>query len=83
MTPIVKSVSRTGALFVAEDCANRGCVAQEIFSDLAQEGISVRCYARNLGDRFIPHGSMADLYRACGIDAKSLAAWITEALGHG
>ena len=83
MTPIVKSVSRTGALFVAEDCANRGCLAQEIFSDLAQAGINVRCFARNLGDRFIPHGSMADLYRACGIDGQSLAAWIAEALGHG
>ncbi|MBR4131446.1 MAG: 1-deoxy-D-xylulose-5-phosphate synthase [Oscillospiraceae bacterium] len=83
MGPIVDSVSRTGALFVAEDCADRGCLAREIFSDLAQDGISVRCFARNLGDRFIPHGSVADLYRACGIDRQSLAAWITEALGHG
>ena len=83
MGPIVDSASRTGALFVVEDCADRGCLAREIFSDLAQDGISVRCFARNLGDRFIPHGSVADLYRACGIDGESLATWITEALGHG
>ena len=83
MTPIYRSVCRTGAVFVAEDCANRGSVAQEIFASLAQAGSGARCFTRNLGDRFIPHGSMADLYRACGIDGQSLAAWIAEALGHG
>ena len=83
MEPIRSSVRRTGRLFVVEDCANRGCLAQEIFSDLAQTGGNVRCFARNLGDRFIPHGSVQDLYRACGLDGDSLADWITEALAHG
>ena len=83
MDPIRSSVQRTGALFVVEDCANRGCLAHEIFSGLAQEGVGARCFARNLGDRFIPHGSVQELYRLCGIDAQSLTDWITEALGHG
>ena len=56
---------------------------REIFSDLALGGTEVRCFARNLGNRFIPHGSMEDLYRACGLDGQSLAAWIEEALRHG
>ena len=83
MNPIRDSARRTGVLFVAEDCANRGCLAQEIFSVLAQEGASIRCHARNLGDRFIPHGSVQDLYRACGIDASGLAGWIAEEWNHG
>ena len=82
LEPIRASVRRTGALFVVEDCANRGCLAQEIFSDLAQEGVNVRCFARNLGDRFIPHGCVNDLYRACGIDGESLASWIAEETAH-
>ena len=83
MEPIRSSVRRTGGLFVVEDCADQCCLAREIFSDLAQAGSNVRCFARNLGDRFIPHGSVQDLYRACGLDGASLADWITEALGHG
>ena len=83
MEPILASVRRTGNLFVAEDCADRGCLAREIFSDLALDGTEVRCFARNLGNRFIPHGSMEDLYRACGLDGQSLASWIEEALRHG
>ncbi len=80
MEPIRASARRTGKLFVVEDCANQGCMAREIFSNLAQEGERVFCCARNLGDRFIPHGSVQDLYRACGLDGQSLADWIREAL---
>ena len=82
MAPIIASANRTGKLFVVEDCANRGSLAQEIFSNLALSGADVRCFARNLGDRFIPHGSMRELYRACGLDGESLAAWIAEETDH-
>lgn len=32
----------------------------------------------NTGDRFLPHGSVSDIYRVCGIDAESVADYITE-----
>ena len=32
----------------------------------------------NTGDRFLPHGSVPDIYRACGIDAESVADYMTE-----
>ena len=32
----------------------------------------------NTGDRFMPHGSVAEVYRHCGIDAQSVADFIME-----
>lgn len=32
----------------------------------------------NTGDRFLPHGTIPQLYRLCGIDAESVAAYIRE-----
>ncbi len=83
MAPIEASVKKTGALFVAEDCARQGSLSQELFSALASCGLSVRCAARNLGDGFITHGSRDELLRTCGLDGSSLAAWITEVMRSG
>lgn len=82
LDPIRRSAQKTGAVFVVEDCARQGCLAQEIFSALAAEQIHVKCVARNLGDRFITHGSRQELFRDCGLDGQSLADWITEAMEH-
>jgi len=83
MEPIVKSVKKTGNLFVAEDCANQGCVAREIFSGVAAQGILAHCDCRNFGNRFIPHGSTSQLFRDSGLDGESLSKWIMEAMSHG
>ncbi len=83
MEPIVRSAEKTGALFVIEDCANQGCVAQEIFSRLAMQGLRIRYDCRNLGDRFVAHGSVEELYHAAGLDGEGLAKWIREALSNG
>ncbi len=83
MEPILKSVKKTGALFVAEDCADQSCIAQEIFSHLAAQGVSIRYACRNFGNRFIPHGSTHQLFQDSGLDGESLSQWIMEALSHG
>lgn len=80
MAPILRSAEKTGRLFVVEDCAAQGCVAQEIFANLAVSGVHIPCDCRNLGNRFISHGSITELYRAVGLNSESLARWITEAL---
>lgn len=83
MGPITASADRTGAVFVVEDCARQGSLSQEIFSALAAGGKDVKCAARNLGDGFVTHGSRDELLRDRGLDAQSLADWMTEVLDNG
>ena len=81
--PIIKSVNKTGALFVVEDCADQCGVAHDMFSRLAQQDIRARFACRNFGDRFISHGSTHQLFRDSGLDGESLSRWVMEALSHG
>ena len=83
MGPIEASAKKTGAVFLAEDCARQGSLSQEVFSALAAAGISVKCAARNLGDSFVTHGCRAELLRERGLDGQSLAEWIAEVLRDG
>ena len=81
--PVEASVKRTGALFVVEDCARQGCLAQEIISTLVSGGLKVKCASKNLGDTFVTHGSRDELLRERGLDGHSIAGWITEVLENG
>ncbi|MEG2420240.1 MAG: 1-deoxy-D-xylulose-5-phosphate synthase [Oscillospiraceae bacterium] len=84
MAPILESVRKTGRLLVAEESVAMNSVGQRIAAALAQTGSGVRCLVlRNLGSDFVTHGTVAQLRKLCGIDAKSLleAAW--EAWEHG
>ncbi len=83
MGSILEAGKKTGALFIVEDCAEQGCVAQEIISILAKQTQDIRLYSRNFGRQFVPHGSTQQLYRAAGLDGKSLSEWVMEALAHG
>ena len=75
---VFASVRQTGRLFIAEDTADAGCVAHPIISALAEAGIPALVRHRNTGDGFVVHGSVTELYRLCGLDAESLAQWVTE-----
>ena len=83
MGAVEASAEKTGAVFVAEDCARQGSLAQELFSILASDGLHVKCAARSLGDSFVTHGSRDELLLERGLDAQSLADWITEVLADG
>lgn len=83
MGPVEASAKKTGAVFVIEDCARQGSLSQELFSALASGGFDGKCAARNLGDVFVSHGSRDELLRERGLDAHSLADWITEVLANG
>jgi len=78
--PIFESVKKTGRLLVIEECADHGCLADEIFAELACRGIPVRGAKRNLGSAFIPHGSVPELYKLTGLDADSLYPLVLEVM---
>jgi len=77
---VTESVLKTGTVYVLEETVDTGCVAAELFSRLAERGVSARMVRRNLGDRFVSHGTVAELQRACGLDADSVTREILEVL---
>ncbi len=81
---IVKSVEKTKRLLVAEEVIAMGCVGEQILGHLMQRGItlkgSVLC---NCGTGFVPHGTIQQLQRLCGLDDCSLVEKAKELFGHG
>ncbi|MFR1246366.1 MAG: 1-deoxy-D-xylulose-5-phosphate synthase [Oscillospiraceae bacterium] len=74
---VAASMRKTGRLLVAEESVCIGCVGKELLASLRARGVGGPVRLCNLGDRFIPHGAVPELYRLAGLDAKSLAdaAW--------
>ena len=75
---------KTGCLVVAEECVDAGCVGRRIAAGLALRGVNgVRLALVNLGDRFVQHGTVAELRQLCGIDGASIARKALEVSGRG
>lgn len=73
MEAIRSCAQETGNLLVAEEVVEAGCVGQRIAAELAVSGIDgVNIALVNLGNRFIPQGTVQQLRVLCGIDAQSL-----------
>ncbi len=70
---IADSVAKTGHLLVAEETVRNGCVGREIAALLRTRNILVPTVTCNVGDAFIEHGTVSQLYHLCGLDAASLA----------
>lgn len=58
-----------------------------VLEDVVQNGSVGECLAAcqinhvsmlNIGNRFLPHGSVSELYQLCGLDSESIAAYITQ-----
>ncbi|MEA4921343.1 MAG: 1-deoxy-D-xylulose-5-phosphate synthase [Clostridiaceae bacterium] len=72
------SIRKTGALIVAEDCVSGGCLGEKIASELLICGVAPKLGLVNLGDRFIPHGKVEELWSRFGIDAEAIASKAKE-----
>ncbi len=80
---VCESVRRTGRLIVAEEACSFGSVGSQILAALAPRGYSFRHRLLDLGDGIVPHGSVDELRRLCGIDAASIAAQARALIGGG
>jgi len=68
-------------LLVLEDSLAAGCVGERLEALLAQAGCRPdRLILRNLGGSVPDHGSTERLYERCGLDSRSLAETLEEAL---
>lgn len=84
MDAVAACAKRTGALVVAEECMDAGCVGRRIAAELTLRGVGgVRMALVNLGDRFVQHGTVAELRSLCGIDGASICKRALEVAAHG
>lgn len=84
MEKITACAAETGRLLIAEECVNANCVGMEVAAKFALAGqTDIRVVLANLGDRYIPQGTLPQLRTLCGIDAAALAEKATEMMDHG
>lgn len=75
--PMLQSLG--GQVIVLEDTVHNGCFGQAVTEALQHAGIAdSHVWLCNLGNRFLPHGTVSQMYRDCRIDGKSLAERIEE-----
>jgi len=81
---VAACAQKTGRLVVAEECVDAGCVGRRIAAELALRGVGdIKLSLVNLGDRFVQHGSVAELRQLCGIDGSSIARRALEVMDRG
>ncbi|OUP45243.1 1-deoxy-D-xylulose-5-phosphate synthase [Pseudoflavonifractor sp. An187] len=83
MDPIRRLCEQTGRLIVAEECNDSGCVGRTIISELALAGVPVKAALVNLGDQFVPQGSVAQLREMTGIDGAGICQKAMEVIANG
>ena len=67
-------------LIVMEEVSGGTGIAGELALELGQLAPDIQVYSRDLGNEFIPHGSVNKLYEHCGLDARSIAEYTQEVL---
>ncbi len=81
---VAACAQKTGALVVAEECVDAGCVGRRLAAEFALRGAAgVRLALVNLGDRFVQHGTVAELRQLCGIDGASVCRRALEVMDRG
>ncbi|MCQ5129863.1 1-deoxy-D-xylulose-5-phosphate synthase [Butyricicoccus faecihominis] len=69
------------AVLVAEDVVQTGGMGEYLAALLAARSCAPqRLLFCSTGDQFLPHGSVEEVRRACGLDAASLAKTLREAI---
>jgi len=72
---VAACAAQTGRLLVVEECCSRGSVGEALAAELAQRGEAPgKLTLLNLGDSYVPHGSVEELRAARGVDAAGIAA---------
>ena len=74
----------TELLLVAEDSFATGCVGQRVSALLSEAGEGPqRLILKNLGETFVPAGTVPQLLRSRGLDGQGIAETVREVMKHG
>ena len=77
---ILSDISEKKNVFVIEETAENAGIEHALAWELRRLDDSCSVYGRNLGRKFVPHGSIQQLYKQCGLDADSIAHFVNEVL---
>lgn len=78
---MIRQISAEHKVIVVEEACTGSGVREDIAWELHQKMPDCRVYGLDLGSGFVTHGSMDALYRHCGLDGESIAAYAKEVLG--
>lgn len=77
---IAQALSQTPVVIVAEEVCNGSGIREALAWELGKLRPQCRVEGIDLGKRYVPHGAAEDLYRFCGLDGASIAAYTKEVL---
>ncbi len=77
---LAEKMTDNARLFLAEEVSSGSGIREGLAWELGKLCPGCRVDGADLGKRFVPHGSQKELYEYCGLDGKSLAARVKEAL---
>ncbi|MDR1257980.1 MAG: 1-deoxy-D-xylulose-5-phosphate synthase [Tannerellaceae bacterium] len=69
---------RFSRIITVEDGVRQGGLGSAVAEFMADNGYAAGVHRIGVGDAFIEHGSVAELYSLCGMDAQSIARAIKE-----
>lgn len=77
---ILNKMSENHVMVVVEEVCNGSGIRETLAWELHQLGDHCRVTGRDLGSGFVPHGSLKELHRHCGLDAAAIAEYTKEVL---
>ena len=79
---ILEKAASQGPVIVVEEVCSGSGIGQTLGWELGRLRPGIRVDVRDLGSQFVPHGSQKELYKYCGLDGASIAAFAKEVLAH-
>ena len=73
-------MSTSKHVFIVEEVAGNCGIHEHLACELQKLNPALRIKSYDLGSRYIPHGSIDDLYDMCGLSAEKQAKSILEVL---
>jgi len=77
---ILKKMSENRILIVAEEICGGSGIREALAWEMHEKDPACRIAGIDLGRGFVPHGSLKELHKHCGLDADSIAKYTKEVL---
>ena len=77
---ILQKMSPARKVIVVEEVCRGSGIRESLAWELRETEPDCRIFGIDLGKRFVPHGSLKELHRHCGLDAAAIAAYTKEVL---
>ena len=79
---VISHLSEYADVYIMEEACAAGGIGDALACELYASVPGCQVHQLNLGDQYITHGSNTALYRAYGLDGKSVADYVMEVRSH-